>query len=91
MNFMHFTEIMKCVTFFALKTCSKLDFEWFRRNRSSKSSKYDKENKHFAMVRILMFLSRTCIGDNGFFGLFNGICEPLVSGSKPAYFYKQRR
>ena len=42
------------------------------------------------MVRILMFLSRTCIGDNGFFGLFNGLCEHLVSGSKPAYVYKQK-
>ena len=41
------------------------------------------------MVRFLMFLTRTCIGDNGLSNLFDAICEPLVSSLNPVYVYKQ--
>ena len=43
------------------------------------------------MVRFLMFLTRTCIGDNGLSNRLDAICEPLVSGLNPVYVYKQKK
>ena len=55
MDFVHFTEIVENVTFFAYNACSKSILERFYKKSPSESSKYDKGNKHFAMVRFLMF------------------------------------
>ena len=90
MHFMHFAEITENVTFFAYFDSSKSILERFCRKSPSESLKYNKENKHFAMVRFLMFLTRTCIGDNGLSNLLDAICEPLVSGLNPVYVYKQK-
>ena len=91
MDFMHFAEITENVTFFAYFDSSKSILERFCRKSPSESLKYDKENKHFAMVRFVMFLTRTCIGDNGLSNILGAICEPLVSGLNPVYLLKQKR
>ena len=90
-DFMHFTETVENVTFSAYNACSKSILEWFGKKSLSESSKYDKENKHFAMVRFLLFLTRTCIGDNGLSNLFDAICEPIDSPINPIYLLKQKR
>ena len=90
-DFMHFTETVENVAFSAYNACSKSILERFGQKSPSESSKYDKENKHFAMVRFLMFLTRTCIGDNGLSSLFDAICEPIDSRLNPIYLLKQKR
>ena len=37
-----------------------------------------------------LFLLRTCIGDDGFFCLFNGLCKHLVSGSNRLMFIREK-
>ena len=91
MDFVHFTEIVENFTHFAYNACSKSILEWFGKKSPSESSKYDKKYNHLVMVRFLMFLTRTCIGDNGLSSLFDAICEPIDSPLNPTYLLKQKR
>ena len=43
------------------------------------------------MVRFLMFLTRTCIGDNGLSSLFDAICEPIDSQLNLVDLLKQEK
>ena len=90
-DLMHFTEIVANVTFFAYNAGSKSILERFGKKSPSESLKCEKENKHFAMVRFLMFVTRTCISDNGLSSLFDAICEPIDSYLSPIYLLKQKR